>query len=458
MRSFLSLAVAALALSIFSAPAQADEPISFTKQIAPIFVKHCAACHGQSDPKGGYQLHTFESLMKPGESGDAPVKAGDVKASYLYSLLVEGDKDAWMPKEADKLPEAQLAVVRKWIEEGAKFDSPDPKATLASIAPKPPHPMPPEIYPVAWPVTALAFRPDGKELAVGGYHEITIWNPDDGALLRRIKNVAERSYGLAYNNDGSLLAVACGTPGIMGEIKLFNPNDGALVKDLGTMSDTAFGVAFSPDGKKLAGCAADRSIRIYDVESGKQESLIEDHADWVMAVAWSPDGTKLASASRDKTSKVFDVKTGDSQATYPGHNEAVFGVAFNADGKQVLTAGANRQVHAWNPADGKKVGEIGGYGEKVYKVIFVAGKIFSCSGDKTAREHDGGNRNQIRQFAGHTDWVYTVAYNDAVKKVATGTYDGEVRIFNEVDGKELLKFRPAPGLKPVEPPPAAPAK
>lgn len=450
-----------LSLALVVAAQSAGQPVfaqdvSFTKQIAPIFVKHCVACHGQSDPKGGYQLHTFEALMKPGESGDAAVTAGKIDKSYLYGLLNEGDKDAWMPKEADKLKPEQIALVKLWIEQGAKFDSPDPKATLASIAPKPPHPLPPEVYPVAWSVTALAFRPDGKELAASGYHEITIWNPDDGTLLRRIKNVAERTYALQYNGDGSLLAAACGTPGILGEVKLFNPADGTLIKDLGTMSDTAFGVAFSPDGKRLAGCAADRSIRVWDVASGKQELLIEDHADWVMAVAWSPDGNHLASGSRDKTAKVFDAKTGDSQATFPGHNAAVFCVAFSGDGKQVLSGGQNRQIHFWNVSDGKKTADIGGYGERIYRLQLAGGKIWSCSADKTAREHDAGNRNQVRQYAGHNDWVYAMSYSDAVKKLATGTYDGEIRIFNTADGKELLKFKAAPGLKPPEAP--APAK
>ena len=54
-------------------------------------------------------------------------------------------------------------------------------------------------------VTAVALRPDGKELAVSGYHEIQIWDPAEGKLLRRIGNVEERVYSLAYKADGSVL-------------------------------------------------------------------------------------------------------------------------------------------------------------------------------------------------------------------------------------------------------------
>ena len=425
-------------------PAAKVEPVSFTKQIAPIFLKKCVACHGERQPKSGYQLHTFEKLMTPGDLGEPPVTAGKPAASQMYKLLTNPNKDEWMPKEADRLPAEQIELVKRWIAEGAAFDSPNKAVNLASIVPASYDP-PPEKYPRPVPITAVAFNPPGTEVAVGGYNEITIWSPADGKLLRRIRNVAQRTYGLAYSPDGRLLAAASGTPGSLGEVKLFEPNSGQAVKVLGTMGDVAFDVAFSPKGDKLAACAADRSIRIYDVASGKEERLIEDHADWVMAVAWNNDGTRIASASRDKTSKVFDPKTGESHATYNGHGQTVYGVAFSPDGKQVLTAGGDRKVHVWNPADSKKLAEIAGYGNDVYRVYVVGQNVFSCSGDKTARQNTVGSWAQVRQFAPHADWVYAIAVNPAAKRVATGTFTGEVHVWNLDDGKQVTMFTAAPG-------------
>ena len=51
---------------------------------------------------------------------------------------------------------------------------------------------------------------DGKELIAGGYHELTVWNPENGQLIRRMGNVGERTYGLGFKPAGSQLAVACG--------------------------------------------------------------------------------------------------------------------------------------------------------------------------------------------------------------------------------------------------------
>jgi hypothetical protein len=431
------------------APAAKVEPVSFTKQIAPIFLKKCVACHGERQPKSGYQLHTFEKLMTPGDLGEPTITAGKPEASQLYKLLVNPSKDEWMPKEADRLPAEQIELVKRWIVEGAKFDSPNKAANLASIVPASYDP-PPEKYSRPVPVTAVALNPAGTEVAVGGYNEITIWSAADGKLLRRIRDVAQRTYGLAYSPDGRLLAAASGTPGSLGEVKLLDANSGQPVRLLGTMSDVAFDVAFSPKADKLAACAADRSIRIYDVATGKEERLIEDHADWVMAVAWNNDGTRIASASRDKTSKVFDPQTGESHATYNGHGQTVYGVAFSPDGKQVLTAGGDRKVHIWNPADSKKLAEIGGYGNDVYRVYVVGQNVFSCSGDKTARQNTVGNWAQVRQFAPHADWVYAIAVNPTAKRVATGTFTGEVHIWNLDDGKQVTMFAAAPGYVPAK--------
>lgn len=438
-----TLACASFAVAQDAAPA----PVSFKNEIAPILLKRCVACHGERQPKSGYQLHTIELLQKPGDFAAPPVVAGKPDESQLYLLVTSEDQESWMPKEDDKLPPEQIALLKRWIEEGAKFDVEDPKATLASVAPRQYAPAP-EAYPGPLPITALAYNLQGDELAAGGYNEITIWNAADGALKRRIRDVAQRTYALAYSADGTLLAAASGVPGESGEVKLFNPAGGEAVRLLGTMSDVALDVKFSPNGEKLAACSADRSIRVYDVKSGAQELLIEDHADWVSAIAWNTDGTKLASASRDKTAKVFDAKTGESQITYNGHGQPVYGVAFSPDGTQVITSGGDRKLHVWNPADAAKIAEIAGYGDEVFRVLVANAQIWSGSADKTVRQHDAAGRNEVRNYAGHADHVFAVALHPGSSRLAAGAFNGEVTVWNTADGAQVVKFFALPGYKP----------
>ena len=143
------------------------------------------------------------------------------------------------------------------------------------------------------------------------------------------------------------------------------------MRDLVETQDVVFSVAFSPDSKKIATAGADRTIRIFEVETGKLLTQIEDHADWIFAVAFSPDGKRLASASRDKTSKVFDVEKKESLVTFPGHAQPVYTVSFTPDGKGVATGGEDNRIRIWNPDnDGKQIREIGGFGGTVFKLRY----------------------------------------------------------------------------------------
>lgn len=432
-----------------AAPADeaADQPpVSFKNDIAPILVAKCLACHGANDPQGEYQLNHYAQAITGGYSGSPIVTPGEPEASELYNLVRESDADLRMPKEGDPLAEAQIDLIGRWIAEGARFDGDDPQAALASIIPGRVHPAAPETYRAPLPVTALAFHPGGELLASSGYHEVLVWNTADGALQQRIGNLAQRTYGLAYSPDGRWLAVASGDPGQLGEVKLFDAASGAAVRTLGSFADVALGVAFNPDGTRLAACGADRSIRVYDVASGDEQLLIEDHADWVLAVAWNSDGSHLASASRDKTSKLFNASNGEAHATYNGHGDAALGVAFNADGTQVWTASADRQLHIWNPAEGNRVAVIGGYGHEVFRVLVAGGHVYSCSADHTLRRHDAADRKQLSRYEGHHDWVYALAWHEPTGRLASGSYDGEIRLWNAEEGSTLLAFPASPQL------------
>jgi WD40 repeat protein len=441
------------------------EDVSFRSDVAPILVKRCLTCHGEQKFKGEYQLHTFETLMAPGETDEASIVPGKPEESYLFQLINDTDAGVRMPKDADRLSDEEIDLVRRWIAAGAKFDGADSQASMVtSVVWK--HRDPPDTYPRPFPVTALAFSPDGKELAASGHHEITIWNAEDGSLIRRISGVAERTYSLAYNNDGSLLASAAGTPGQLGEIKILNPRDGSLVRHFGSQTDCALSVSFSSDGNRLAAGGADHRLRIFDVASGKQELLIDKHSDWVMGVAFSPDGSKLASASRDKTAKVFDAKTGELLLTYSDHGATVHAVAFNNDGSQAISCDADKRIHVWHPTDQgyedkemkkqkrQQIGTIGGFGGEIFAMTFAEGQVFACSADQTARQFDVEKRNQIRQYSGHEQWLFAVAYSAATKRLAAAGLDGEVRIWNTQakhdEELDVITFVAAPGYVPAE--------
>jgi WD40 repeat protein len=443
-------------LCIFgSAPktrAAATQPsVSFGNNVAPILAKNCVACHGPDKSKGKYRLDTFQRLMKPGSSGEAPITPGKPSASELYRLVSSHDEDERMPQKADPLPQPQVNLIRLWIEQGAKFDGPDPSAQLASLGADRDHPAAPAVYPRAFPITALSFSADGERIAASGYHEVAIWSAADGRLLTRIGKLAQRTQGVTWIPNSPLLAIAGGAPGALGELRVGDPAHPSSFSVLERTGDNILSVCASSDGRALAAGGADGLIRIYNVATGKRLRAIEQHADWVTDLAFSPDGTRLASASRDKSVRICDLSTGAAEMAYLAHEEQVFSVAWSDDGKTVYSAGRDHKIHAWKAADGKPVGQINDVRAEVSQIRTGGGMFFLACSDGIVLQYAQGSMQFVRRYPAMSDWVYCLAVDPARHRIAAGSYSGEVRIWNFDSGQPLGSFIAAPGWKGEKP-------
>jgi WD40 repeat protein len=432
----------ALALTI--GDASAEDPVSFKRDVAPILLSNCLACHGPKKTEGGYRIDTFERVTSAGDSSQPGFAAKDLEGSEALRRITSTDVKERMPLEGDPLAPEQVTTLKRWIESGVPFDGPDPRAALASFIPPPTHPAAPSTYRATMPVTAVEFSPNGSQIFVGGYHEVTVWNPADGKMLRRIANVGQRSYAIRFSPGGDLLAVACGAPGKLGELRLFKADSGELVRVLSMTSDVVFDAAFNPPGDRLATAAADGTVRVFDVTTGNEQLTITSHSDWVYCVAWNSDGTRLATGSRDKTAKVFDAKSGELLITYNGHNQAVRGVAFHSEGKDVYSSGSDNKLHRWSIAEGKKVSDtsLGGEG---YKIVAAGESLFVACADNKVRQFSTKDQKQTREFTGPKDSVLSAALHESTTRLAGGTFDGQVFLWNTEDGKVVTSFYAAPG-------------
>jgi len=439
--------------------AQAAKPsgaqtVSFIRDVAPILVESCIACHNPKKTESKYVMTTFGQLAKGGQQGEGiTLEPGKPDESNLVELI-RSDGQPRMPYKQDPLTPEKIALIERWVAEGAKYDGGSPSDDWTIVLRKTRRVTIPQDYPATVPITAVEFSRDGSTIAASGYHEITFWNTADGKLKRRLSGLAERVYDIAYSPDGKWLATASGDPGVFGVVKLWlaEPNGGGKpVRDLVETQDAAFAVAFSPDSKKIATAGADRTLRLFEVETGKLLLQIEDHADWVLGIAFSPDGKRLATASRDKTAKVFDIEKKESLVTFPGHGAPVYTVSFTPDGKAVATGGEDNRIRIWNPdSEAKAIREIGGFGGTVFKLRFAPdGKnLLACGADKNVAVFtDKGS--QVRRMQGHQDWIYSLAISRDGKTVASGGWDGEVLLWNLADGKLLRTIIAAPGYKRV---------
>src|SRR2546423_461098 len=90
-------------------------------------------------------------------------------------------------------------------------------------------------------------------------------------------------------------------------------------------------VVFSLDGKRIASGSEDRTIRVWDAQTGKEQLSLKGHTDIVRSVCFSPDGKRIASASYDNIVKVWDAHTGQETITFTGHTDLVSSVCFSPD-------------------------------------------------------------------------------------------------------------------------------
>jgi WD40 repeat protein len=446
----VSVPTISLCSALFFAASLSGAEVSFSRDVAPILVEQCVECHREGKSKGGYRLDTFEALRIAGDSEAMPVVAGKPDTSELVRLLVIEDENDRMPKKGDPLTPAQIATLRQWIESGAKFDGPQSKAKLNTLFAQNQQVKESEKYPVPLPITALAASNDAKSLAISGFHEITLWDAQSGKLAGRIPGLPEKIQAMAWLADGKTLVVAGGRPLRTGEVWLVDVEQRKATKRIHQTTDTVLALAVSPDGKRLAIGGADNRVALFSLPDAKPLWNVEAHADWVTALAFSPDGTRLASASRDRTARLLSPADGHIEATHTGHETAVLSLTFLPNNKEILSGDAAGYVRHWDLlGDGKKDTTIRPGRAEILQLAMLDETPVVAMANGDVSSLDPKKRTTLDKLARHEDRVNVIQLVKTGEKtlLITGSHDGEVRVLDVKEKKELLRFVASPGFE-----------
>jgi WD40 repeat protein len=420
--------------------------VSYYKEVVPILKRSCTGCHHPGKMKGELDLTTHAAFAKGGKHG-AAFKSGDAKGSSVIEEI--SGKEPSMPKEGDPLSETEVAMIEKWISEGAKDDTPEGAKNPFKISEPP-------IYAAPAVISALAYSPDGEMLAVSGYHEVLLWKADGSERVARLVGDSPRIDSVAFSADGKFLAVSGGAPAIFGEVQIWDVEKRALVRAMSVATDSIYGVSFSPDGKRVACGGADKSVRLLNVADGKELFKFDNHSDWVFGTTFTVDGKRVLTGSRDRAMKLIDASNAQLIDDINKLLEPVFSIARHPKEDVILYGGEQGGVRIYKMKDNQErtaankdvnlVREFEKQPGPVQAVSFnFDGSLVAVSGAMSEiRIYNAGNGSRVATCKGFNGAIFSLTAHPTKNLLAAGGFDGTIRVFEMTKGEEVKSFMPFP--------------
>ncbi len=290
-------------------------------------------------------------------------------------------------------------------------------------------------------LSSIDLSPDGNTLAAGGYKGIYLWDVATGTLKYELSDRYLRIGSVALSPDGSTLASA-GENGLF----LWNTETGERIMSIHGHIGGIGGLAISPDDNTVATGVWEK-IHLWDTDTGKYNTMIYV-GDWITVwdLDFSPDGKTLAS---DYLSRIliWDVTRGTHITTLSSYGgQAVKpattyrSIDHSPDGKYIAgVRSTNTGVHLWYKGR-TYIASFTGHKEGVASVAFSpdSQKIASGSYDDTVCLWDVATKTNIATFIGHTNNVLSIVFSPDGRTVASGSEDNTIRIWDISTGESKI--------------------
>ena len=424
----------------------AQEKTTWQDHVRPIFENRCNNCHNADKKKGDLDLSTFAGAIAGG-SGGAAVEAGDSAGSTLWKVISHLAEPP-MPPKGDKIPQAEIDVIAKWIQ-GGLLESPDStakvkkkagfamSATASTSKPEGPPPMPEHLLlePVVTPakpnaVVALAHSPWAPLAALAAPRQVLLYHSTTGELLGVLPFPdGGTPETLSFSRNGALLLAGGGISGKQGTVVVWDVKTGQQVINLAMNEDfdTVLAADITADFSKVAMGGPGRRVGIYDTRTSQLLANIKKHTDWVTALAFSPDGVLLASGDRNGGLFIWEAATGSEFQNLRGHEKMIAALAWRGDSNLVAAGSEDGTLTWWEMANGTQVKKISSHGGVLALGFAPDGRLVSGGRDGHARIWDGNGAQQRDWVPSGGSPVLETLFSDDGKRVLTGTWNGEVK-------------------------------
>ncbi len=447
--AFTLFACLVVATSLHASP----EKPNFQDDVFPLFDQSCNSCHNPDKAKGGLDLSSMPGLLAGGSSGDVVVP-GDGANSYLYKLVAHLEKP-YMPREKEKLSNAQIDLIKKWIDLGllpnATGKAIKKKKSNLNLAladaptgkPDGPPPMPehlllePMVFsekPAA--ISAMATNPWSPLVAISGQKQAILYHTDTRDILGILPYPEGFLESLSFSRNGLLLFGGGGRGGKSGRMAIWEVKTGRRLLTIGEEYDTVLASDASADLSLVALGGPAKRVKVYEVSTGEILHNIKKHSEWVTAISFSPDGVLLATGDRNGGLYVWEARSGNLFYTLNGHQKAITGLSWRGDSNVLASGSEEGSVRVWEMFNGKQVRALGGHGGGTLSVDFdKKGNLVTAGRDKTVKVWNAGG-TVTRTISGFPDIVMEARFTHDGSRVVAGDWNGAIGVWNVADGKK----------------------
>lgn len=298
-----------------------------------------------------------------------------------------------------------------------------------------------ELWSYKHPIKGLApihLSSDGKQALIGGgANAFSLWDLDDGKLLRTSGGHKAAITGVAVDDRGQVFSTS-----LDHTMKRWGTNGKELFTYVGH-SGAVHGLALARDGQVALTGSGDKTMKLWETASGKELAVFKGHEGAVTCVALSPGGKLAMSGSEDHTVKLWNAQTGRVLRTLRGHGDRINAVAFSPAGGWVASASDDNTIRLWplKRNDDAEPKVLEDHKRQVTCLAFSpdAKELLSGSQDQTIKVWDVAEGTVLRTLEGHKNWVTGLAFPRA--KLAASTADDlTVRLWEPTSGKEIERI------------------
>jgi WD40 repeat protein/predicted Ser/Thr protein kinase len=291
---------------------------------------------------------------------------------------------------------------------------------------------------------ALSERPDRSVCLADerGHVRVRIANPGK-----------EGPSALALSPTRAQLAVAWKDFEGVQFVGLYDTSSGReLGRCAGRHTDRVGFLAFSPDGNRLVSASDDFTAQVWDPADGQWIAGFKGHTSKVLGVTFRRDGARILTASSDGKVCQWDPRTGvEVEPPYEGHTGEVVTAAYSPDGRWVASAGTDRTLRVWRATGREEAAVLHGHTGTINALAFTRdgrrlvslsqGAPVNSRCDNTVRIWEASTPTTLPVLRGHASYVYPVAYSPDGQWIASGSWDGTVRLWDALTGAPCAELR-----------------